>query len=106
MIENRIRLEREIMKGRQTVRKSTRPPERGESGAKLPPPSRGGKDILKGAEALPIESEAEQEFADGSERFFKRQKGLHRTNSNRSAVGLATSTDGAHLRIRSSPGSD
>lgn len=96
MIENRMRLEREIMRGRESVRRDTRSGIGVEGGLKAPlQQNRVGKLGLKGVGALPIESEAEQEFAEGSQRFFKRPRTLGRgIKSPRMLLDQGPSKDG------------
>lgn len=92
MIENRMKLEREIIRGRQSVRKATRLNAESKD-ARQPLPGKDGRAFLKPADALPIESEAEQEFAEGSQRFFKRPRGSSRTNLLRAAVGQSSAVE-------------
>jgi hypothetical protein len=99
MIENRMRLEREIMKGRQAVRKATRSAVEPKD-VPLSPPDKEGQGLLKSPDALPIESEAEQEFAEGSQRFFKKPKGSSRTSLLRAAVGHTTAMESKQTDAR------
>ena len=92
MIENRMRLEREIIRGRQTIRKVTRSTTESKN-AEQSPSNKDAKAFLKPSDALPIESEAEQEFAEGSQRFFKKPRGSSRTNLLRAAACQSTVVD-------------
>jgi len=92
MIENRMKLEREIIKGRQSVRKATRLNAESKD-VRQPLPGKDGRTFLKPPDALPIESEAEQEFAEGSQRFFKRPRGSSRTNLLRGAIGQSSAVE-------------
>ncbi|KZS97703.1 patatin-domain-containing protein [Sistotremastrum niveocremeum HHB9708] len=79
MIENRFRIEREILRGRQEVRKALqrdRPGPDTEDARSFGrvTPVLGQPWSHSGVEELPIESEAERDFAKGAQRFFKKSR--------------------------------
>jgi hypothetical protein len=75
MIENRIRLERQIMLGRQAVRKLMRS-SRSQANSSLDPvsPERPLENIGGYEPMMPADTDAEAAFARGAEHFFKRAR--------------------------------
>ncbi|KZW04014.1 patatin-domain-containing protein [Exidia glandulosa HHB12029] len=85
MIENRFRLEREILRGRLYVRRALRAKspvpasalENGQDSANAAGPSDSGPTPFPKSEdkgQVPIESDAETAFANGEQRFFKKHR--------------------------------
>src|ERR1700761_8494668 len=72
MIANRVKLEREIIRGRRSVRRALQRDRPGPDSDGITHAVEMSRKQTQGIEELPIESEAEQDFARGSQRFFKR----------------------------------